>query len=205
MQTVSTQQQPSNGSASTTVEECPDTHGWTGRYKNISYGFNITIPESYEGFWNSARCVSGADGCTCMSDHGRIIPLSHEPYENERHIEVYASHGAELDEPTVAQAVTQNIRRISERARSNSLNIRKRSGITLAGVRGERVVVRYYDKRVKAWLVEDFIELLKDGDKYSLYLRTSRKNFEHDRRIFEAVVASFAFEKPGDTPKMSIR
>ena len=41
------------------------------------------IPEGYEGFWNSARCASDAGGCTCMSDHGRIIPLSHEPYEDE--------------------------------------------------------------------------------------------------------------------------
>ena len=28
--------------------------------------------------------ASDAGGCTCMSDHGRIIPLSHEPYEDER-------------------------------------------------------------------------------------------------------------------------
>jgi hypothetical protein len=140
-----------------------------------------------------------------MSDHGRIIPLSHQPYEDERHIEVYASHGAELDEPTVANAVAQNLGSIRKRAPRRGLIVRKRLGVTLAGVRGERVVVRYYDKRMQAWLVEDFIELLKDGDEYSLYLRTPRKNYEHDRHIFEVVVASFAFEKPEDTSKKSIK
>lgn len=198
-QTVSSKQQPGNGSASPTVDQCPDTHGWTGKYENVSYGFTIKIPEGYEGFWNSARCASGPDGCTCMSDHGRIIPLGHEPYEDERHIEAYASHGGDFDEATVAQAVTQNLKWISKRARRHRLTVRKRSGLTVAGVRGERVVVRYYDKRIKAWLVEDFIELLKDGNQYSLYLRTPGKNYEHDRHIFEVVVASFTFEKPGDT------
>jgi len=202
-QTASSKQQPGNGSAPPSVEQCPDTHGWTGKYENISYGFTIMIPEGYEGFWNSARCVSAEDGCTCMSDHGRIIPLSHEPYEDERHIEVFASHGAELEEPTVSQAVTQNLRRVRERARRHSLIVRKRLGVTVDHVRGERVVVRYYDKSMKAWLVEDFIELLKDGDRYSLYLRTPRRKYEHDRHIFEAMVASFAFEKPGDTSNES--
>lgn len=199
MQTASSKQQSGNGSTSLTVEQCPDTHAWTGKYKNSSYGFSIVIPEGYQGFWNSARCLSGADGCTCMSDHGRIIPLSHEPYEDERHIEAYASHGAELDEPTVAQAVTQRLTWIRKRGRRHSLTVRKRLGVTVAGRRGERVVVSYYDKRTRAWLVEDFIELLKDGDEYSLYLRTPRTDYEHDRHIFEVVVASFAFEKPGDT------
>src|SRR5437899_7285629 len=58
----------------TAEETCPDTRGWTGKYTNHSYGFAITIPSHLQGFWNSARCVSGPDGCTCMSDHGRIIP-----------------------------------------------------------------------------------------------------------------------------------
>jgi hypothetical protein len=204
-QTASRKQQPGNAGASPTIEQCPDTHAWTGKYENRSYGFSIVIPEGYEGFWNSARCFSNSDGCTCMSDHGRIIPLSHEPYEDERHIEAYASHGAELDEPTVTQAVTQRLRQIAEHSRRHSLTVRKRSAVTVAGVRGERVVVSYYDKRMKAWLVEDFIALLKDGDEFSLYLRTPAKNYERDRHIFEGVVVSFAFERPGDPSNESMK
>lgn len=204
-QAASSKQQPQNASTSPTIEECPDTHAWTGKYKNRSYGFSIVIPEGYEGFWNSARCVSGPEGCTCMSDHGRIIPLSHEPYEDERHVEAFASHGAELDEPTVTQAVAQHLRRIGEHSRKHSLAVRKRTVVIVAGVRGERVFVTYFDERMNAWLVEDFIELLKDGDKFSLYLRTPRKYYEYDRHIFEVVIASFAFEKPGDTSNENMK
>jgi len=200
-QTASIKQQPGNGSVGSTVEQCPDTHGWTEKYENTSYGFTITIPEGFQGFWNSAPCTSDAEGCTCMSDHGRIIPLSQKPYEHERHIEVFASHGADLDEPTVAQAIAQHLKWIRKRARRHGLMVRKRLGVTVDGVRGEHVVVRYYDKRMKAWLVEDFIELLKDGSEYSLCLRTPRKNYEHDMQIFDVLVASFTFEKPGEASK----
>jgi len=199
-QTASIAQQPGNGSAPATVEQCPDAHGWSGRYENLSYSFTITIPEGYEGFWNSASCSGDAEGCTCMSDHGRIIPLSHQPYEHERHIEVFASHGGDLDESTLAQAMAQHLKWIRKRAQGGNFIVRKRLGVTVDRVRGERAVLRYYDKRMKAWLVEDFIELLKDGDEYSLYLRTPRKNYKHDRQIFNGLIGSLTFEKEGDTP-----
>jgi hypothetical protein len=68
-------------------------------------------------------------------------------------------------------------------------------------VRGDRVVVRCYDESTKAWPVEDFVELLKNGGRYSIYLRTPRINYKHDKHIFDALVASFAFDKAGDIPR----
>jgi hypothetical protein len=175
--------------------ECPDDKAWTGRYRNYSYGFTIVIPRGMKGFWNSASCVSRPDGCTCMQDHGRIIPLTPEPSEPERYIEAYADNGADLDESTVAEAVKSHLRGIRERSREKSVQIRKRTGITLASLKGERAAVRYYDAKLQAWMMEDFVELLRGGVEYSLYLRTPEKTYEHDRGVFDTVVASFALSK----------
>jgi hypothetical protein len=175
--------------------ECPDDKAWTGSYRNYSYGFTIVIPEGLKAFWNSARCVSHPDGCICMQDHGRIIPLTPEPHEPERHIEAYADNGADLDKPTIKEAVKSHLRAIRERSSEKSMQIRKRSGITLAGLKGERVVVQYYDARMQAWMIEDFVTLLHDGVNYSLYLRTRQSAYENDRRTFDTLVASFTLSK----------
>lgn len=195
LQSASAEQQQESSNVAPVKEECPDDHGWKGKYENFSYGFSIVIPRGYEGFWNSAACANDKkDGsCVCMSDHGRIIPLSSEPYEPERHIEAYASHGADLDEPSVAEGVAHWLKFIRESSGKNLMVVRKRSEITVDGVRGQRVIVRYYHKRLKKWFVEDLVELLKDGNEFTLYLRTPRRTYEHDKSIFEGVVASFVF------------
>ncbi|MFG6485587.1 hypothetical protein ACG04R_02825 [Roseateles sp. BYS78W] len=55
---------------------CADERPTTGRYRNYSYGFTVVIPKGLEGWWNSARCVPQTpDGCICMGDHGRSLPL----------------------------------------------------------------------------------------------------------------------------------
>ncbi len=202
LQSVSTQLQQESGGPTPTVEQCPDTHGWSGKYENFSYGFSVLIPQGYEGFWNSARCVNDKkDGfCVCMSDHGRIIPLSSEPYEPERHIEIYASHGADLDEPSVAEGVAHWLGYLKKQSVAHTMLVRRRSDVTIDRVQGQRVVVRYRDKRLRQWFVEDLVELLKNGDEFTLYLRTPAKSYEHDKRIFDRVVASFAFG-PSETNK----
>ena len=178
---------------------CPDTHAWTGKYKNYSYGFTIVIPKDLKAFWNSATCVSGPDGCTCMSDHGRIIPLSAEPYEPERHIEVYAGFAADLDKPTVSAEITKHLEWVRERSRDNNTEVRERSNVIVGGLKGERVVVRYYDNKLNAWLIEDFIELIRRDINYSLYLRTKEENYDNDRPKFDAIISSFRLTKGENT------
>ena len=68
-------------------ELCPDQKVYTGKYRNRFYGFSIVIPAGLKGYWNSARCVKTGEGCVCMSDHGRVIPLS-----DDAHIEAYAGY-----------------------------------------------------------------------------------------------------------------
>jgi hypothetical protein len=193
---VASEQRPSNRASASAAEACPDTHAWTGKYENFSYRFSIVIPDGYKGFWNSARCMSDGENCTCMSDHGRIIPLSAEPYEEERHVEVFASHGAELDEPTVAQGVKQHLQGIRQRSRKQSMTVRSQVKTSVSGWPGRRVIVHYYDKKIKGWFVEDFVEMLKDGDEFTVYLRTPQKDYEKDKEIFERILASFRFQNP---------
>ena len=177
-------------------EACPDTLDTKGTYQNQSYGFSIVIPSELKGVWNSARCVSGKDGCVCMSDHGRIIPLATDPTESDHWIEAYAGFATDIDEPTTEQEVEKRLEWIRERSRAGSVSVSHRSNVVLGGLKGRRVIVRYYDKESKRVMVEDFVELLrgrKDVDvEYSLYLRTPVAAYEQDRAIFEKVLRSFA-------------
>jgi hypothetical protein len=175
---------------------CPDTVSSTGEYVNGSYGFTVVIPKNVKGFWNSARCVSTSDGCTCMSDHGRIIPLTAEPYEPERHIEVYAGYAADLDEPSVQGEVDKNLEWIRDRSRNDSVHVLKQSRLLLARLNARRVVVRYFDKQLDTWMVEDFVEALRGRDiEYSIYLRTREADYAKDRTVLDSILASFRLRK----------
>ena len=188
---VGSQQTKSGGDAA-----CPDTVPSTGKYENYSYGFTVVIPKNVSGFWNSARCVSAADGCTCMSDHGRIIPLSAEPHEPEHHIEVYAGYAVDLDDPTVQQEVDKHLDWIRERSRENSVTVLSQSNLRLGGLMARRAVVRYFDKKMNAWMIEDVVEALRRRDiEYSVYLRTREDAYKQDVHVFESVVNSFRLGK----------
>lgn len=190
------QQQRRVESRNDVASSCPDTVEWTGKYVNYSYGFSVVIPEGFKGVWNSARCVAGPDGCTCMSDHGRIIPLSSGNAKLERYIEIYAGYAAELDEPSVKAEVEEHAKWIKERSREGSVSVLKQSTMLLARLNAERVVVRYYDKKLDSWMIEDFVETLRWGDvEYSVYLRTTDQEYEHDRQILERLLGSFALRR----------
>ena len=191
---------PARTNSQATSSLCPDAKAWTGRYENHSYGFSIVIPKNVKGFWNGPVCVDGPDGCTCMTDHGRIMPLSSEPYQADRHIEVYAGFTADPDSATVTGEMAADLRWIRKRSRRDSVTVRQRSNMNLAGLKGQRMVARYYDLNLKNWLIEDVIKLLRDDVEYSLYLRTPEQTYAHDRKVFETVLASFALtdEKYGE-------
>jgi hypothetical protein len=178
-----------------TQQACPDTIGWTGGYTNYSYRFSIEIPKRLQGFWNSSRCSDGPDGCICMSDHGRIIPLTKEPFEPERHIEVYAAYAVDLDERTLAGEVTKHLDSIRERSHGGNVEVRRRVKIRLGGIDAERVVVRYYDDESKTWRVEDFVQALREDVDYSLYLRTREESYPQDQGVFDSVVQSFTVRR----------
>lgn len=198
LQTIAAAQEGLNDSSrkKNLVVQCPDTVPSTGKYENGSYDFSIVIPKSFKAYWNSARCVPDGDDCVCMSDHGRIIPLTAEPYEPERHIEVYAGYTLEPD-ATIQDEVNDRIKAIRKAAARGSVTIRRRSKLTIAGLAAERAVVHYYDPTLKKTMIEDFIETRYANASYSLYLRTPAKAYTADAKIFEAVTESFTVERTG--------
>jgi hypothetical protein len=171
---------------------CPDEVSWKGMYVNHSYGFSIFIPNGLAGLWNSARCVSHNNECTCMSDHGRIIPLSKGTGGPDRQIEAYADYGAELEIGTATEAATSELTAIRESSMAGTMTVLSRTPMKLGGLHAWHVVVRYSDKKSKNWMVEDFIDAVNRGVRYLLYLRTPEQEYAHDRITFNRIVGSFA-------------
>ena len=66
----------------------------------------------------------------------------------------------------------------------------------LTGLKGQRVLVRYYDAESKRLMMEDFVELLRRSKEvdveYSLYLRSPAVKYKQDTLIFETILRSFA-------------
>jgi hypothetical protein len=178
---------------------CPDTIGTTGKYVNYSYGFSIVIPKGLKGEWNSARCVAGSDGCVCMSDHGRLISLATGPNDTDHWIEAYAGFASDPDDPTLENEVASRLGWIRDRSRDGSVSVLQRSGVTIGGLKGKRVVARYYDKQSNRVMVEDFVEAVKGKRvEYSLYLRTPVEAYPREKAIFDTVLRSFALRKCGN-------
>ena len=63
--------------------------------------------------------------------------------------------------------------------------------VTLDRVNPRRAKVGYYDPDLRRWTVEEFVEAVKKGAEYSLYLRTPEVSYEKGRGVFDAVVKSF--------------
>src|SRR5664280_2598392 len=166
-------QQPDNRPQGSNEEACPDMVDTTGTYVNTSYGFSIVIPKGLRGTWNSARCVSSKGGCACMSDHGRIIPLSTDRSDTDHWIEAYAGFATDVDDPTPGDEVESRLGWIRERSRDGSVSVLQRSDVRIGGLKGKRVVVRYYDKESNRVMVEDFVEALRGSGavdvEYSIY------------------------------------
>jgi hypothetical protein len=131
-----------------------------------------------------------------MSDHGRIISLAIGRADTDHWIEAYAGFATELDEPTPQNAVDARLDWIRERSRDGSVSELQRLDVTIGGIKGKRVVVRYHDKESNRVMVEDFVEALRGRPQveveYSLYLRTPVEAYERDKAIFDRVLTSFA-------------
>jgi hypothetical protein len=183
----------------TLKEPCPDETLSRGFYRNRSYGFAITIPKSLTGLWNSARCSSVGGNCVCMSDHGRIVPLTPEPYEPERHVEVYAGYAMDPDDSTALSNAQARVAGLRQKGRKHSVSVRGPFKIALDGVDARRARVRYYDENLRRWTIEEFVEAVKDGVEYSLYLRTSDVGYRRNRIFFYQVLNSFRWDT-GSTP-----
>jgi len=122
-----------------------------------------------------------------MQDHGRIIPLAGVA-DPDRYVEAYAGFAIV---PTLAQLVATRLELIRDQAHGGPVQIRSRSSLTLSGLKAQRVVVRYYDRKHRRWMVEDLIEAVRNDVEYSVVLHSKDGSYKQDRIVFERVVASF--------------
>lgn len=189
-------------SQSATQSVCPDEVDTTGKYVNYSYGFSINIPAGLKGTWNSARCVARNDGCVCMSDHGRIIPLSERQNDTDHWIEAYAGFATDVDKPALKDAVDKRLDWIRDRSSAGSVSLLRRSDIKIDGIKARRVVVRYRDKESGRWMIEDFVEALRGRAgvdvEYSVCLRSPVDSYERDKPIFNQLLSTFGLTDCGN-------
>src|SRR5882762_5795074 len=159
------------------TEPCPDQKAFTGKYRNIVYGFSIVIPAGLKGYWNSARCAPDEKyGCVCMGDHGRFIPLS-----DDAHIEAFVGYQMEaewsvIDHENSAISWLKNQQGIEQVSVVNSRWFR------LGKLKTRRFRVRFVEKEKD--VVIDHIIALHKGVEYELILRTLAERYERDERQF---------------------
>ena len=164
-------------------ELCPDEKVYTGRYRNRYYGFSIIIPAGLKGYWNSARCAKADEGCVCMTDHGRIIPLA-----EGAQIEAYT--GYQMDpEWSVSDYEKDEIAGLKKREGVEQVTVLSSRVIRLGNLKARRFVVQYVEKG-KQVIAERVMALHKDVA-YQLILHTLPERYEKDRRKFEQVIASW--------------
>jgi hypothetical protein len=175
---------------------------WTGQYRN-NWGFEAQIPPGRKGYSNSPHAGCG-DEMTVIGDHGVLIPLSKEPYEPDRHIELDAGYNT-LELGSVSEETHENLNSIFERAVKGSVRVLRRSQMSVDGIRGERILVRYRDRKLERDFLEDALSFLRrQGDKggpsieYSVYLRTPAEHYAEDRQEFERLLTTFHFVPPND-------
>jgi hypothetical protein len=177
------------------AEECPDKVTYTGRFDN-SFGFSAIIPEGYKGSWNSAICVktNSKEGCTCMGDHGRFIPLG-----KRSGIDIYATYNA-VPYETLSEAVDSHIDYAKERAKKGSVKVIRRFSTRLDTFRAERIILRFVDKESSLRMIEDSVDALRSVIKgydsipshhYIVSLSTPEADYESHRKVLEQVLKSW--------------
>lgn len=175
-------------------ELCPDEVETKDFYENWDFGFKVRIPNNLKGIWNSANCVNDPDeGCICMADHGRIIPLSKRSPESGGYIELYAG----FEDASVERAVTDRLESMHEKYGEKNVAIIKSYSFRLAGLNAQRVIARYRPTKEDHWIIEDFVQAKRKVIEYFLYLRTEEDSYKEDCRAFEAILKSFKLTKAG--------
>jgi len=165
-------------------ERCPDEQTYTGKYRNRVFGFSIIIPPRLTGYWNSARCVwDEENGCLCMNDHGRFIPLA-----DNAHIEAFV--GWEMEEGWSAKDYeNEELSNLRTREGITQLKVIRSNWTRLGRLRARRFVVQFTEKD-RSTLIDHLIAL-SGGVEYELILHTSPERYQQDQRQLEKVISSW--------------
>lgn len=170
------------------AQPCPDERTYTGKYRNMVFGFSIIIPIGLKGYWNSARCAPDEKyGCVCMGDHGRFIPLS-----NESAIEAFVGWQME-SEWTLRDHENDEVGILKRKQGVQDVRVLSSTSILLRRVKARRFIVQFSENN-RSVVVEQIIAL-RQGVEYQLILHTTPQRYRTDRQEFEKVVASWKFTR----------
>jgi len=166
------------------VGPCPDQKTYTGKYRNLAYGFSIVIPRGLRGHWNSARCVPDEKiGCVCMQDHGRFIPLA-----DNASIEAFV--GYEIDpEWSLRDYEREEISSLRKNPDLTEAKALRTKSMRLDRLRARRFAVQFVEKKQN--VVIDHIIAWHQGVEYELILRTLAERLVKDEKQLARVLASW--------------
>jgi hypothetical protein len=162
---------------------CPDDHAITGTYRNHSYGFTVVIPKGLEGWWNSAVCVpQPPNGCTCMGDHGRDIPL-----RGGGQISIDAA--PELFDETLATAAYKDLRRFELHTNETALLVKTLGPMRLRGMPSYRCIAA--STQAGAPVVREVVHVtLPSGTYVAISIEAPEQQFREHHRAYEALLNS---------------
>jgi len=170
------------GTSQTT--RCPDERAYTGKYRNIVFGFSIIIPIGLKGYWNSARCAPDEKyGCVCMGDHGRFIPLS-----ETAGMEAFVGWQME-SEWTLRDYENNEVAYLKHKQGVEQVRVLSSKYLRLGRVRARRFIAQLSESNKS--VVVDQIIALHEGVEYQLILHTTADKYQKDRPVFEKLVASW--------------
>lgn len=173
-------------------EPCPDAVASTGVVENWTFGFRFTIPEDLEGFWNSGGCAPDGDGCACLPDHGRFIPIPKGAGGHaRRHVEVFAAPEVVIEQPTLAKEVRYELQNIRQRAQADTVRVASQSDTSLGSLPARHVVVDFEDRSDRRRRTSDFVVALRNGFRYLIVLETTPASYPRDRESVAAIARSF--------------
>src|SRR5882724_3566015 len=163
---------------------CPDDKVYTGKYRNIVFGFSIVIPAGLKGYWNSAVCSpDGKYDCVCMGDHGRIIPLA-----DDVTIEAFVGYQME-SEWSVIDHENGEISSLKKEKNLEQLKVVSSRWVHLDRLNARRFVAKFVKEKKRVTV--DQIVALHKGIEYQLILRTSPDRYKKDKIQFDKVIASW--------------
>jgi hypothetical protein len=179
------------GAAATCVladSSCSSPAITSGEYRNLAYGFSVSVPPGVKGFGEGPRCFENPIfGCGCFPDHGRNVPLGEDAY-----ITVFAYFADEgLPDRLLYDIETfQNGARISP----FDFSIEKMEPSRLAGLRAFHYVASRHEEGSIRYREAVVAESGRKGHgliAYTVAIEGPEETYRAKRSAFEAILRSW--------------
>jgi hypothetical protein len=158
----------------------------TGVYRNVNFGFTMTIPRGLKATWSSTPCSfdTSTNDCVCMNDHGRAIALA-----GGGTISIYADHNAMgWSLPTIA---FEGLNDFKSTEPGGELGVMQLDRLKWKAMPAYHYVVRNEGKG-EAIVRESVVASTGHGDDMVvLYIEASEKQYNKYRAAFNVMLRSW--------------